>query len=160
MRFSHRMRYDAAPSVVHAMLADPAFRARVAEAGGAFEQDVSIEPEGPGMSVVVDQLQHSHGIPSFAKKIVGDSIHVVQEEHWSDDQNATLEVTIPGKPGRMVGTIVLAPDGAGTVETVEADITVNIPLLGGRLERLIGSLLEAALTSEQRVGEAWLRGER
>ena len=84
MRFSHEMRYAATPADVHAMLADPTFREKVAEAGGAFEHDVRISPDGKGMSVVVDQKQHDHNIPSFAKKVVGDTIHVVQTEEWTD----------------------------------------------------------------------------
>ncbi len=160
MRFSHRMRYDAPPADVHAMLADPTFREKVAEAGGAFEQNVRIEPHGAGMTVVVDQKQHDHNIPSFAKKVVGDTIHIVQREQWSDDTYASLDVSIPGKPGHMKGTIELADDGDGTVERVEAEIKVHIPLLAGKLEKLIANLLEAALTSEQRVGEKWLGGER
>lgn len=160
MRFSHRMRYAAAPADVHAMLADPTFREKVAEACGAFERDVRIEPNGSGMTVVVDQKQHDHNIPSFAKKIVGDAIHIVQEEHWSDDAGASLNVAIPGKPGHMKGTITLAPDGEGTLESVDADIKVHIPLVAGKLEKLIAGLLESALKTEQQVGEAWLRGER
>jgi hypothetical protein len=115
MQFSHRIRYDAPRAEVHAMLADESFREQVAEAGGAFERHVRIEPHGAGMTVVVDQKQHDHNIPSFAKKIVGDTIHIVQREQWSDDTYATLDVTIPGKPGRMSGTIELAEDGDGTV---------------------------------------------
>ena len=160
MKFSHQMAYDAAPAEVHAMLADPAFREKVTEASGAFTSDVRISSNGSGMSVVVDQKQHDHNIPSFAKKIVGDTIHVVQEEQWSDDANALLEVSIPGKPGHMKGTITLSPDGDGTVESVDAEIKVHVPLLAGKLEKLIANLLEEALETEQRVGEAWLRGER
>lgn len=156
MQFSHRIRYDAPAAEVHAMLADESFREQVAEAGGAFERHVRIEPHGAGMTVVVDQKQHDHNIPSFAKKIVGDAIHIVQREQWSDDTYATLDVTIPGKPGRMSGTIELAEDGDGTVETVQAEIKVHIPLVAGKLEQLIANLLEAALESEQRVGEKWL----
>ena len=160
MKFSHQMKYDAPPTDVRAMLADAAFREKVTEASGAFTSDVRIKSNGSGMSVVVDQKQHDHNIPSFAKKIVGDAIHIVQREQWSDDTYATLDVTIPGKPGHMKGTIALSPDGDGTVEMVDAEIKVHVPLLAGKLERLIAGLLEEALKTEQRVGEAWLRGER
>lgn len=160
MRFSHQLKYDASPDEVHAMLADPAFREKVAKAGGAFEHDVRISPNGDGMSVVVDQKQHDHGIPAFAKKVVGEHIHIVQSEEWTGPTSAVLDVKIPGKPGHMKGTVTLAPDGGGTVETVDADIKVNIPLIGGRLEKLIGDLLRAALESEHSVGTTWLAEER
>ena len=40
------------------------------------------------------------------------------------------------------------------------DIKVRIPLVGGKLEGLIGDMLERALKTEQRVGRAWLAGDR
>lgn len=142
------------------MLADPEFRDRVAETGGGFEREVRIEPERSGMSVLVDQKQRERSLPSIAQKIVGDTIHVVQHEQWTDDANAQLEVTIPGKPGSMRGTITLRPDGDGTVETVAAEIKVHVPLVAGKLEKLIATLLESALSNEHRVGEEWLLGRR
>ena len=33
---------------------------------------------------------------------------------------------------------------------------MSIPLVGGKLEALIGSLLASALRSEERVGRTWL----
>jgi hypothetical protein len=160
MHFHQEMRYDAAPADVHAMLADPAFRDRVCEAANTISHEVEILAEGEGMRVRIDQRQPADGIPGFAQKIVGHEIHVVQREEWSDATTARLDVEIPGKPGHMRGTITLAQDGEGTVETVEADVKVAIPMLGGKLEKLIADLLGSALRSEQRVGEAWLRGER
>ena len=35
------------------------------------------------MTVLVDQTQPANGIPSFAKKFVGDEIQIVQREEWS-----------------------------------------------------------------------------
>jgi len=153
------MKYDAPPAQVHEMLADPAFRKEACEAAGDLRYDVSITPEGAGMRVVVDQTQSARGIPSFATKFVGDEIRIVQTEDWSDDRSASLHLAIPGKPGRFTGTISLEDDGSGgTVETVAGELTVNIPLVGGKLEALIVDLLTAALRSEERVGRSYLAG--
>ena len=142
------------------MLADQAFREKVCEAQRVTSWTVAITAAGAGMSVVVDQKRPAEGIPSFAKKIVGSEIHILQEETWSDSSRASLHVSIPGKPGDLKATIILAGDGAGAVETVEGDVKVSFPLIGGKLESLISNLLGAALRSEQEVGRAWLAGER
>jgi uncharacterized protein YndB with AHSA1/START domain len=160
MKISHTMTYDASPAEVHAMLGDPAFREKVCAAMHAHDVTVTIDPDGDGRRVVVDQTQPADGIPSFATKFVGDSIRIVQTESWTSLTGADLAVEIPGKPGHVRGTITLAPDGAGTAETVSGDITVSIPLVGGKLEKLIGDLLVKALRTEERVGRAWLAGER
>jgi carbon monoxide dehydrogenase subunit G len=160
MKFSHTMTYDAPPADVQAMLADPVFREKVCAAMNAVRHDVSIDGSGKGMKVVVDQTQPAQGIPSFAKKFVGDEIRIVQRESWKDESKASLTVEIPGKPGDFKGDIDLDDDGDGTKETVAGEIKVKIPMVGGKLEGLIGDLLRSALKSEERVGRAWLAGDR
>lgn len=160
MHFHQELEYDASPAEVYAMLSDPAFREAVCEAGDSVRHEVSITPAGDGMAVSVDQVQPASGIPSFARKIVGDEIEILQREEWSSATDATLEVSIPHKPGHLKGTVTLREQGSGTVETVDAEIKVNIPMVGGKLEKLIADLLGSALRSEHRVGIAWLAGDR
>lgn len=160
MHFHQELEYDASPAEVYAMLSDPAFREAVCEAGDSVRHEVTITPDGDGMSVSVDQVQPAAGIPSFAKKIVGDEIEILQREEWSSPTDATLEVSIPHKPGHLKGTVTLRENGTGTVETVDAEIKVHIPMLGGKLEKLIADLLGSALRSEHRVGKGWLAGDR
>jgi hypothetical protein len=160
MKFRHEMTYDAAPAEVHAMLADPVFREKVCAAMHASRHDVSIDHSGAGMRVVVDQTQPARGIPSFAQKFLGDQIQIVQREVWANESSASLALEIPGKPGGMKGDIDLAADGDKTVETVAGDIKVKIPMIGGKLEGLIGDLLGHALRAEERVARGWLTGDR
>ena len=160
MKFSHDLAYDAAPEAVAAMLADPAFRERVCTALHVLRHEVSVEGAGAGMRVVVDQTQPAKGIPPFAKKFVGDEIRIVQRERWTGTSSADLDVEVPGKPGTMAGGIRLVADGGGTVQEVTGDIRVKVPLVGGRIEALVGDILRSALEAEQRVGRAWLAGDR
>ena len=66
------------------MLMDPAFREEVCDAQGAIRKAVSDRPGRRRHARVIDQVQPADGIPAFAKKFVGDEIHLVQTEHWSD----------------------------------------------------------------------------
>ena len=159
MKFSHDLAYDAAPEAVAAMLADPAFREQVCTALHVLRHEVSVQGAGAGMTVVVDQTQPAGGVPSFAKKFVGDEIRIVQRERWRDTTKADLDIEIPGKPGTMHGGITLVGDGAHTVQTVAGDIRVKLPLVGGRIEEMVGDIFRAALRTEQRVGAAWLAGQ-
>ena len=160
MRFEYSLRYDASPDDVFAMLGEATFREQVCEAQHATECTATVDGVDGTMSVAVDQRRPSEGIPSFAKKFVGDSIHILQREEWSSPTQAALDVTIPGKPGHMKGTITLRPDGDGTVESVSGEIKVSIPLVGSKIEVLIGELFEHALAAEQRIGTGWLARRR
>ncbi|SDD44744.1 DUF2505 domain-containing protein [Nocardioides lianchengensis] len=155
-RIKHELTYDAPLAAVAAMLGDPAFREEVCERQHVLRQTVSVTPAGAGKEVVVDQVQAATGIPSFAKKFVGDEINIVQKEIWTDAERGDIYVTIPGKPGDMKGTVRLEESGGRTTETVSLEIKVGIPLVGGKIEGLIGDLLLKALQRENEVGRDYL----
>ena len=156
MRFEHTLRYDAPPEAVFAMLGEAVFREQVCEAQHTTEATAEVDGMDDTMTVTVDQRRPADGIPSFARKFVGDTIHIRQHEEWHSATDASLDVSVPGKPGHLKGTITLRPDGDGTVETVSGEIKVHVPLVGGKLEGLIAELLDHALRTEQRVGRIWL----
>ncbi|MEO5653103.1 MAG: DUF2505 domain-containing protein [Marmoricola sp.] len=158
---SEVLRYDGATiQQVHEMLADPAFREKVCDFQGVRGRTVTIDAQGDGMTVILDQVQATHGIPSVAKKFVGDQINVVQSEDWTSLEKGNIHVTIPGKPGEMSGTALLTEDPDGTTETVNLSVKVNIPLVGGRIEGVVADLLSKALRAEHKAGREWLAGKR
>ena len=131
-RLTHDLVYDASLADVAAMLADPAFREEVCEYQGVVRALVTVDADDAGgMEVVIDQVQAAQGIPSFAKKFVGEEINIVQRESWSGPDAGDIAVTIPGKPGEMSGTARLRESGGRTTETVDLTVKVNIPLVGG-----------------------------
>jgi len=155
-KLSYDLTYDAPLTDVGEMLMEPAFREEVCEAQGVLRHTVAITHEGGGMKVVIDQVQRAAGLPGFAKKLVGDEINLIQTEQWSDIETGVVDVVIPGKPGQMHGTISLRESGGTTTETVEMEIKVGIPLVGGKIESLIADLLRKALRTENTVGRAYL----
>ena len=152
----HELTYDAPLTDVAAMLADPAFRQEVCTYQGVLRSEVAVDQSGTNTVVTIDQVQTAQGIPSFAAKFVGDEIRIVQTETWRSADHADVEVTIPGKPGEMTGTATLAESDGATTETVDLTIRVGIPLVGGKIEGLIGDLLVKALKAENAVGRDYL----
>jgi hypothetical protein len=155
-RLVHELVYDAPVDRVTAMLADPAFREEVCVYQGVLRQTITVEPVGEGVHVTIDQWQRTAGMPSFAKKIVGDETNIVQREIWTTPVLGDITVEIPGKPGDMTGTARLEEKGGRTVETVDLTIKVGIPLVGGKIEGLIADLLLKALQAENKVGRDYL----
>jgi hypothetical protein len=144
--------YDAGPDAVHAMLTDPAFREESLERQHVLRGSAKAE----GERVTVEQVQSATALPSFARKLVGDEIVILQQEWWASTTTADVHVTIPGKPGEMSGTILLTPAGAGTLEVVEMTIRVGIPLVAGKIEKLVADMLGKALDKEHETGRDWL----
>lgn len=151
------LRYDGATiAQVREMLGTAAFREEVCDFQRVLRKEVAVTDDGTTLSVRIDQYQGTERVPSFAKKLVGGEIHIVQVEEWRTADRGDLHLEIPGKPGRMHGTAVLAETDGGVTETVDLAIEVNIPLVGGKIESLIADLLGKALRAEQKVGRDWL----
>ncbi len=155
-RLVHELTYDAPASTVAAMLADPAFREQVCAAQRATSYTVGIDQDGGTTTVTIEMEQPTDRVPSFARKLVGATTSIVQSETWHSPTRADVHITIPGKPGEMSGTAVLAETDGVTTETVDLEVTVRIPLVGGKIEELLVTLLTSALKAEQRVGRAYL----
>ncbi|MFL6003486.1 MAG: DUF2505 domain-containing protein [Nocardioides sp.] len=155
-RLRHELTYDAPMTEVAEMLADTSFREDVCEFQGVKRAMVSIDSDDNGMEVTIDQVQAAQGIPSFARKFVGDEINIVQQESWRSPTEGDITVTIPGKPGEMKGTARLVESDGVTTETVDLTVKVNIPLVGSKIEGLIADLLLKALKAENKVGRDYL----
>lgn len=146
--------YDAPVEAVSSMLTDPAFRERVLERMRVVRGSATVRD---GV-VTIEQVQAAHGVPAFAAKFIGEEIRILQVERWTATDHADIEVTIPGKPGEMQGTADLAGSGDRTVETVDMEVTVRLPLVGGKIESFIADMLVKALETEHRAGVEWLSG--
>lgn len=160
MQLSHTTTYAADVAEVFAMLADETFRQRSAVARGVLTADVSVVRTDDGMSVRIDQLQPTRGVPEVARRFVAETVRLVQLEEWSDPSAGTVVVELAGLPVTVTGTVRLEADGDRTHQTVEAEVDVRVPLVGARLAGFVGGLVAAGMDTEQQVGEAWLRGER
>lgn len=148
--------YDAPADAVYAMLTDPAFREEACQRMKVLRASATVEDGAAGTVVTIDQVQPAQGLPSFATKLVGDEIRIVQEETWTGGRHADVHVSIPGKPGEMVGTAVLEETDGSTVEKVELEIRVRIPLVAGKIEKLVADMLRKALRAENEAGRDYL----
>ncbi len=156
MKLTHSVRYDAPLADVYAMLTDPVFREKAARAQGVTSVDVTLD----GGDIRLEMQQPTTDLPGFARKVVGENSNVVQAESWNGTDTAEFSITMPPLPGGINGTRTLKADGDGTLDTFEGEAQVKIPLIGGKLENLIGSKLTEGWNNEHSLGVAWLAGER
>ncbi|MGB0101423.1 MAG: DUF2505 domain-containing protein [Nocardioides sp.] len=158
MKFRHELTYDASPSDVFEMLADPAFREAACTAQDVISAEVHVERDGNGFSLTIDQEQRTDDLPGFARPFTGDSTRAILREEWEDTTGGTLRIDAPGKPSEVKGTVTLRPEGSGTREIVELDLRIKVPLVGGKLEKLLAEKIAGGLEAEHSVGTAWLAG--
>lgn len=160
MKFHRELAYQAGADEVFAMLADPAFREKVAAAQQVVSIEVTSTPKGDGLSILIDQVQNTAGLPAIAKKIAGETSHALVREEWTDPTSGTYSIETPGKPTKAVGTVALVEEGGVTRHVFDLEVTVKVPVIGGKLEKLMTDNIDAGMTLEHSVGVAWLKGNR
>jgi len=156
MKLQHSVRYDAAPADVYAMLTDPAFREKACWA----QQAESVEVQVTDGEVRIELVQPNTDLPGFARAFAGETTRAVQAETWARGESADFSVTTPGKPAGISGTRRLVADGDGTLDTFDGEARAKVPLIGGKIEKLIGDKLKEGWDTEHEVGIGWLAGER
>jgi uncharacterized protein YndB with AHSA1/START domain len=151
-KLTKKLTYDAPAEAVTAMLDDPAFREEVLARQRVLRGSVEID----GDVVRIEQVRSARDVPSFARKFVGDEIVIVQTETWTSPTSADVGLAIPGKPGEASGTMTLTESGGTTTESIDLDLSVRIPLVGGKIEAMIAGMFRDALDKEHQVGVEWL----
>ena len=58
--------------------------------------------------------------------------------------------------GESVGNVAATQAELDGAEVIDLDLTVKIPLVGGKIEQLIAEIFSHALDVEQKVGREWL----
>ncbi len=146
------------------MLTDPGFqeaKCRATTAGG--EHSVQVDPGATGARVRTERELPSDGLPDVARSFVGDTLVVVEVHDWSTlapdgSRESALDMHVRGAPLTLKGTLRLEPDGDGTLQVLEAELTANVPLIGGRIERAAAGPIDTAIDIETRLLREHLTG--
>ncbi len=158
-RYSHTMTWDAPAAAVYAMITDPVYQEQRAQAGSPLRAESSVSDSGDGAIISVFR-QMAINPPGFIKNFVGDTIGIQETQTWTSPTTATLLVEILKQPGDVRGTVRLTESGSSTVVTVDAQVAVRVPLVGGKVESYVAGILDLLLAKDEELGKAWLAGGR
>ncbi len=158
--FTVMQTYTASPMRVHAMLTDEKFVTFRAENTGAISSTSSVTAGTDGACTVLSARVLPANVPSFAAKMIGETLTVTETQSWPALSGAGTAV-VPVKvefsaPISFAGTMSLAPSGDGTQITVSGTFKASIPFVGGKVEQLAKETTEKYLGKENKLGEQWL----
>jgi Protein of unknown function (DUF2505) len=122
--------------------------------GGESGNDGTIE-------VVTLQVVRSHNVAALVKQLHRGDVCVRREEAWGPlvDGVATAVVggTIVNTPVHVSGTAELSPIARGGARLAYLiTVKVRIPMIGGKVEKLIGTHLAEVVAREQRLTAEWI----
>lgn len=155
--------YDATPEEVFAIVTDPTFREQACEETKALSYDVTVTESGDDTVVRVQREMASDGVPDIARKFVGQTLTVVQTETWhpaaaDGSRKADVKGEITGTPVTLKGTARITPEGAKTVQAIDLDVKVAVPLIGRKIEPFVVDAIRAGLQKEHELGASWHNG--
>lgn len=100
-------------------------------------------------------------MPDIAKKFVGASLTVTQEESWSAPaadgaRTNSIKLTVAGAPVNVQATQRLVPSGDSTVVELTGEVTSSIPFLGNKIANAAEPVIGKALNLQATLAQEWL----
>ncbi len=143
--------------VLAAFTSESALRKRLDEIGGKDAELLSHEKSASTISYRMRQGIPSEKLPSVVSKLYSGDLHVEREQQWQvsgDAANGTATASVTGVPGSITARSELTPQDDGTALRITGEVKVNVPLIGGKIERTITGQIEQLLELEsQHVAE-------
>jgi hypothetical protein len=151
----HTTSPHSAEKVFGAMVDETYLRDRLAAVGGNDAELVTFSSAGDRTSYQLRQGVPAEHLPSIAKSLLGGDLVIQRLENWAAGAG-TVEVTINGVPGRLEGAFTITGNGSGSKLTLTGEVKVSIPLMGGKLEKLIAEQVAVLLDKESEFTSEWL----
>ena len=160
MQFTQSVSYPGTVDEVVAMYLTPAYLER---RFGQFvvegSQTVSVEGERVSFAGTV----RPELIPAAAARFVKSDLRIAFTEEWTTNEagaTSRTSVTVDGAPVSVEATSTLTPSDAGSAREVSGNLSVRVPLLGGRIEKEAVAHLGRVVESEQALAAQWLEEHR
>jgi hypothetical protein len=136
--------------------------ARLAESGVDDSTLESMRVSDGTIDVVTLQVVRSHNLPGLVTQLHRGDLCIRREENWGPITDGTATASIAGSildaPVNLSGTAVLSPIAGSGGARVEFRVTVQvrIPIVGGKVEKLLGDVLTSLVAGEQRFTTTWI----
>jgi hypothetical protein len=153
---------DSVQEVLRAFTEPDYWAARLAASGVDESKVESLEVADDGtIKVATLQMIKADKLAGVFSQLVRGDIRIKRQETWTRDADGTATATIagsvPGAPANVTGTAELTPDEAtGCRLGCELVVQVKIPLIGGKLEKMVGAQLVNLVAAEQRFTSEWI----
>jgi hypothetical protein len=160
--FDMATEYEGTPAQVHAAFCDKGYWLARLAASGADDATLDAFRVGTdgGVDVVTTQVLRAERLPGIVHQFHHGDLEIRRAETWTGLAAAGSEASVAGSIARSPVTL----SGDARLRSVEeraqltfrATVEVRIPLVGGKMEKFIGTQLVNLLTTEQQFTTAWI----
>ncbi|RWA18507.1 hypothetical protein MBRU_04630 [Mycolicibacterium brumae DSM 44177] len=150
------------PTVLAAFGDERYWLARLDASTGEAHLDQLTRDSDGAITVRTTEVLDSDTLPALVRQVYPGDLRVERSEHWSPvsggSSTATVTGAVPGAPVRLAGNGTLSPAHAGSHLQLTVSVEVRIPLVGGKIEEMLGGQLRELIAYEQRFTTEWLTG--
>lgn len=135
---------------VAALMTDPDFIVERSLAIGEISAECETESDGDTVTIRSRRVTR-HDLPGFLTRLVGETQRVTVEESWAatdTDWHGHYTVRSGAAPIEIRGEFALVPHGKGSVYEVRHSFRVPIPLIAGRIEKVLARQITATVEAE------------
>ena len=160
MQFTQSMSYPGTVDEVVTMYLTPTYLER---RFGQFVVEGSSTVSVEGQRVSFAGTVRPELIPAAVTRFVKSDLRITFTEEWVTNEAGAAShtsVTVDGAPVSVEATSTLAPAEAGSVRDVTGNVSVRVPLLGGRIEKEAVAHLGPIVEREQALATQWLEEHR
>ena len=149
--------YPASPERMRELLTDRQYlEAKLRAVGGPGAELVSWQQNAQSVTVVLRQAVPGDAVPSFLQAMLPDDLTIRRTEIWHGC-SGSVEAVVDGAPGMITGVMRLEPDPAGCVLSAQLTAEVPVPLLGGKVEKIVTDNIANLMETEYQFTLTWLR---
>ena len=149
-----------AAAVFAAMVDADCLRARLAQLGGRNAALLEHEADAEHARFRVQHGLEPEDMPSAVRSFLPSDFKIVRLETWRRDGDGRYagmaDVDVPGTPADASGQMGLRDAGTGSELRIRTDVTVRVPLLGGRIEASVGEQILKLLNAETTFTLDWM----
>jgi hypothetical protein len=156
-RLEIQHRYPESPERMRQVLTDPGYlQDKLRAVGGTGAELVSREETDHCVTVVLRQTVPATALPSFVRSVLPGDLVIRRIETWTG-LGGSVQSVVDGAPGRITGEMRLAPDPDGSLLLLQLEAKVSLPLVGGKVERVITDNVSKLMDAEYAFTMQWLR---
>lgn len=114
------------------------------------------------IEAVLFEVLPSDALPEAVRGVVGRDLKLKRVVSFSalegGNADGTMKAEVKGAPVTFTARLSIVGEGESTTLSAEADIDVNVPMVGPVIEPKVAEVVGNILTDEQKLIDAWLSG--
>jgi hypothetical protein len=159
--FDYRSTWPYPTDEVYATMTDPEYlRARLARIGGPGAALLEHHSDADGVRYRLRHGLDAQDMPAAIRTVMPGNITIERAESWKKQgpgrYDATVAVTIHNTPASAAGGMQLHDANPGSELILRLDISVKVPLIGGRIEDVVVGRIGELFDLETQFTREWL----